>query len=145
MGRILMRAFDLNGNRTGLVEHRNVAAHLSKDDDSRLRDLTVAVVDDEVIRSPKPQRALREASLPRGFRQRCGQPAGLFLTQMIAHLDRDRQHPQKRSGCLIVSEFSSHLAPCRGNYDTFLRHSGPPSPKKKAIAKQTVRVMTSFI
>src|SRR3954452_21045568 len=131
MGRILMRAFDLNGNRTGLVEHRNVTAHLSKDDDSRLRDLTVAVVDDEVIRSPKPERALRKASLPRGFRQRCGEIPGLFLTQMIAHLDRDRQHPQKRSGCLIVSEFSSHLAPGRGNYDTFLRHQRSSKPKEK--------------
>src|SRR5436190_8486573 len=67
IGRISMRTFDRNSYRTGPVENRNVTAHPSEDDDPRLRDLAVAVVDDEVIRSPKPQRSLGKAGLPRGF------------------------------------------------------------------------------
>ena len=47
---------DFNG--TWPIKNGDVACQLSEEDNARLRDMPVAVVDDEMIRRPKPQRAL---------------------------------------------------------------------------------------
>lgn len=52
--RLLSLIFALNphGNRPSAIEDRRAALHLTEDDDTGLGDLTIAIVDDEVVGAP---------------------------------------------------------------------------------------------
>ena len=50
-----------------MVKNRSVTDRLSKNDDAGLRDLAVTVIDNKVIRSPKPERPLRAQAGPPPF------------------------------------------------------------------------------
>ena len=50
-------ALDTNCNSFQALQHRQVARHSPKDDDARLGNASVAVVDDEVVISSKAQRS----------------------------------------------------------------------------------------
>jgi hypothetical protein len=78
-GRVLVNAFNSDGNWTGPIENRNVTGHSAEYDNSRLRDAAVAIVDHEVIGTPESQCTGRKIklSLDRGQCRR--QIAGLFL------------------------------------------------------------------
>src|SRR5918994_554234 len=84
----------------------------------------VPVVDDEVIGAPESERPGREVelSLDRGQGRR--QVAGLLLTEVVAHLDRERQHPDQRPGRVVVHQLGCDLAPVGGDQNALLRHGG---------------------
>src|SRR5829696_6438862 len=51
-----------------------------------------------------------------------GRFPGLFLTEVVAHLDRERQHLNERSGRRVVDQFGRDLSPVRRNQNAFLSH-----------------------
>ena len=61
--KISFDAFNADGDRTGPIKNRNVIGYSAKQDNPRLRDTAVAIVDDEVIGAPESQRAGREIEL----------------------------------------------------------------------------------
>src|SRR5829696_3969498 len=83
----LINAFNSDGDWTGPIKNRNVTHHPAEQDDPGLRDAAGAVVDDEVIGTPKSQCPGREIkwSLEGGQGRR--QIAGLFLTEVVTHFD----------------------------------------------------------
>src|SRR5918993_257279 len=48
-----LRVLEPDGDGTGAIEDRDIARHIAKDDDARLGHAAAAIVDDEVIRTPK--------------------------------------------------------------------------------------------
>jgi hypothetical protein len=60
----LFDALDTNGNPTWTIKDRYVARHSAEQDYPGLRDAAAAVVDDEVIGAPEPERSGREVELP---------------------------------------------------------------------------------
>jgi len=107
----LFRAFDSHGDLACTVKDRDVACDLPKNDDAWLRDTAVAVVDDKVVRPPEPERAGREVLLARRVRQGRWQIAGLLLTHVIVHLDRQREHLLQAPGRIVVGQCSGDGSP----------------------------------
>src|SRR5205807_2598908 len=64
----------------------------------------------------------REMELPLYCWQRRRQIAGLFLAEMVARLDRERQHLDQRSGRIVVDQLGSNRSPVRGYKDALLCH-----------------------
>src|SRR4051812_34056956 len=81
------RTLKPDGDGTGTVEDRNIARHVAEDDDARLGNTAAAIVDHEVIGTPEAECSGRKIPLPHVRRQGGGQIAGLFLTEMIRHVD----------------------------------------------------------
>src|SRR5947207_1341901 len=57
------------------------------------------------------------------------QVAGLFLAQVVAHLDCERQHLGQRSSRRVLDQLGIDLAPVRGNQNAFLCHCRSGQPK----------------
>jgi hypothetical protein len=106
-------AFNADAERTWSIKDGDVIGYPAEQDDSRLRNAAIAVVDDEVIGAPKSQRSRREMELPLYRWRRRRQIAGLFLTEMVAHLDRERQHLDQGSGRVVVDQLGSNRPPVR--------------------------------
>ena len=111
-----------DGDRTGPIKKGNVTRRPAEQDDPGLRDAAVAVVDDKVIGAPEPERPGREIELPLHGGQGRRQIACLLLTEVVAHLDGERQHLDQRSGRVVVDQLRSDLPPIRGNQDALLCH-----------------------
>jgi hypothetical protein len=75
-----------------------------------------------VIGAPESQGAGREIELSFGRWQWRRQVAGLFLPEVVAHLERKRQHLYQRPGCCVVGQLGGGLAPGGGNQNAFLCH-----------------------
>src|SRR5215207_5659050 len=56
-----------------------------------------------------------------------GRFPGLFLTEVVALLDRERQHLNERSGRRVVDQFGRDLSPVRRNQNV----AGPINPSVK--------------
>jgi hypothetical protein len=70
------------------------------------RVMAVAEVDHEVIGAAESQCTGRDIKLPLDHGQKRRQITGLFLTEVIAHFNRERQHPDQRSCHLVVDQLN---------------------------------------
>ena len=130
----------LDGDLTGPIKNRNVTRHLAEQDEPRLRDAAAAIVDDEVVGAPQPERPGREIELPLEAGQGQREIPGLFLTEVVAHLDGERQHPDQRSRRIVVHQLG--IAPAPELEEIKMRScamAGPinPSAMTKALKSAT--------
>jgi hypothetical protein len=134
-----MDAFDSDGDLTGPIKNRNVTRHLAEQDDPRLRDAAAAIVDDEVVGAPQPERPGREIELPLEAGQGQREIPGLFLTEVVAHLDGERQHPDQRSRRIVVHQLGIDLAQSEEIKMRSCAMAGPinPSAMTKALKSAT--------
>src|SRR5215204_2877213 len=119
---VSFEVFNADGDRTRVIKNRNVIGHAAEQDNPRLRNAAGAVVDDKVIGTPESECAGGEIKLPLDRGQGRRQIAGLFLTEVVAHFDREWQHLDQRSGRVVVDQLGSDLAPVAGNQNAFLCH-----------------------
>src|SRR5215213_3300514 len=105
--------FYSQGDRTRAIEDRNIARDAAEYDDAGRWDATASIVDHEVVRAPQTQCPDREVLLPFYSGQRRGQLAGFLLTEMIAHGDRQGQHPHERSRGAVVGQLGRNVTPVR--------------------------------
>jgi hypothetical protein len=102
-------------HRTWPIKNRDVTRRSAEQDDPGLRNAAVTIVNDKMIGAPESQCTGREIELPLDRGHGRGQMAGLFLTQVVAHFDCERQHLDQRSGRFVVDQLGIDLAPLRGN------------------------------
>jgi hypothetical protein len=75
-----------------------------------------------VIGTPQPERSGGEIELPLDRRQGGREITGLFLTEVVAHFDREWQHLEQCLRRVVVHQLGSDLAPIRGNENAPLCH-----------------------
>src|SRR5688572_18491752 len=117
-----VHALDTNADVAWAVENRSIARDFPENDDAGLGDTTAAVIDDKVVGTPEPERSGGKVALARNLRQGRRKISGLLLTQMILHVDSDRQHLQQRTCRVVVGQAGGDISPFGGNQNAFLSH-----------------------
>ncbi|WP_422653190.1 hypothetical protein [Brevundimonas intermedia] len=116
------------GHRAWPIENGDVAGYPAQDRDAGRRNLSVAIVDHEIIRPPEAQRTDAEVTLSSDVRQGRRQVACLFLPQMIPHIDRQRQHSDKRARRRIVRQFPIQLITTAGSVEESAKANSALAP-----------------